>query len=87
MKLLGKSKREPRIEFGDRCVTACDATCIAEAERDRMFENLLRYGIPAAMTTATTAMAGCVPLAAPALSNEEAEATARLFAALGDPLA
>jgi ArsR family transcriptional regulator len=30
-------------------------------------------------------MAGCVPLAAPALSNEEAEATARLFAALGDP--
>jgi ArsR family transcriptional regulator len=37
------------------------------------------------MTGATTAMAGCVPLAAPALSNEEAEATARLFAALGDP--
>lgn len=37
------------------------------------------------MTGATTAMAGCVPLATPALSNEEAEATARLFAALGDP--
>ena len=37
------------------------------------------------MTDATTAVAGCVPLAAPALSNEEAEATARLFAALGDP--
>ena len=37
------------------------------------------------MPGATTAMAGCVPLAAPALSNEEAEATARLFAALGDP--
>jgi len=33
----------------------------------------------------STAVAGCVPLAAPALSNEEAEATARLFAALGDP--
>lgn len=37
------------------------------------------------MTGATTAVAGCVPLAAPALSNEEAEATARLFCALGDP--
>jgi len=37
------------------------------------------------MTDMTTAVAGCVPLAAPALSNEEAEATARLFAALGDP--
>ena len=37
------------------------------------------------MTDATTAVAGCVPLAAPALSNEEAEATAKLFAALGDP--
>jgi len=37
------------------------------------------------MTGATTAVAGCVPLAAPALSDEEAEATARLFAALGDP--
>jgi ArsR family transcriptional regulator, arsenate/arsenite/antimonite-responsive transcriptional repressor len=37
------------------------------------------------MTAATTAVAGCVSLAAPALSNEEAEATANLFAALGDP--
>jgi ArsR family transcriptional regulator len=37
------------------------------------------------MTDATTAVAGCVSLAAPALSNDEAEATARLFAALGDP--
>ena len=37
------------------------------------------------MNDATTAVAGCVSLAAPALSNEEAEATARLFAALGDP--
>ncbi len=30
-------------------------------------------------------MAGCVSLSAPTLSSEEAEATARLFAALGDP--
>jgi ArsR family transcriptional regulator len=37
------------------------------------------------MTGTTTAVAGCVPLAAPALSSEEAEATARLFASLGDP--
>ena len=37
------------------------------------------------MTEATTAVAGCVSLAAPALSSEEAEATAALFAALGDP--
>jgi len=43
MKLLGK-RRGTKDEFGDRCVTACDATCIAEAERDRIFENLLRYG-------------------------------------------
>ena len=37
------------------------------------------------MTDVTTAVAGCVSLAAPALSNEEADATAKLFAALGDP--
>ena len=37
------------------------------------------------MTTAPTAVDGCVSLAAPTLSSEEAEATARLFAALGDP--
>jgi ArsR family transcriptional regulator len=37
------------------------------------------------MTDATTAVSGCAALAASALSNEEAEATARLFAALGDP--
>ena len=41
--------------------------------------------IPAAMSELLTAVAGCAALAAPALSNEEAEATARLFAALGDP--
>ncbi len=37
------------------------------------------------MTAAPTAVAGCVSLAAPTLSGEEADATARLFAALGDP--
>ena len=37
------------------------------------------------MTETTTAVAGCVSLSAPTLSSEEAEATARLFAALGDP--
>ena len=37
------------------------------------------------MTDTMTAIAGCAALAAPVLSNEEAEATARLFAALGDP--
>ena len=31
------------------------------------------------------AVACCVPLAAPALSDEEAQATAELFRALGDP--
>jgi ArsR family transcriptional regulator len=33
----------------------------------------------------STAISGCAALAASTLSNEEAEATARLFAALGDP--
>ena len=37
------------------------------------------------MNETLTAIAGCVPLATPTLSNEEAEATAELFAALGDP--
>ena len=37
------------------------------------------------MNETLTAIAGCAALAAPALSNDEAEATARLFAALGDP--
>ncbi len=37
------------------------------------------------MTELLAAVAGCAPLAAASLSNEEAEATARLFAALGDP--
>jgi ArsR family transcriptional regulator len=39
----------------------------------------------AGTTTEPTAITGCAPLAAPVLSNEEAEATARLFAALADP--
>jgi ArsR family transcriptional regulator len=37
------------------------------------------------MSTGSTAVASCVPLAAPALSDEEAQATAGLFAALADP--
>lgn len=37
------------------------------------------------MSETSTAVAGCVPLAEPSLSDEEAEATAKLFAALGDP--
>ena len=37
------------------------------------------------MNETLTAIAGCAPLATPALSDEEAEATAELFAALGDP--
>jgi len=37
------------------------------------------------MTDETTAVAGCVPLAAPALSNEEAAANSLAVAALGDP--
>jgi ArsR family transcriptional regulator len=36
-------------------------------------------------TMEPTAITGCAPLDTPALSNEEAEATARLFAALADP--
>ena len=39
----------------------------------------------AAIHETSTAVDSCAALAAPALSNEEAEATARLFAALGDP--
>ena len=37
------------------------------------------------MTTALDPVACCAPLAAPVLSAEEAEATAALFRALGDP--
>jgi hypothetical protein len=44
MRLLGKNKKARRIEFCDRCANACDATCIVEGERDRIFESLLRYG-------------------------------------------
>jgi len=35
--------------------------------------------------SATEAVSCCAPLAAPALSDEQAEATAALFRALGDP--
>jgi ArsR family transcriptional regulator len=37
------------------------------------------------MTETLTAIACCAPLAAPALSRDEAVATAKLFQALGDP--
>src|SRR6266700_3262125 len=37
------------------------------------------------MTSAPAAIACCAPLAAPDLSDEEAEATAELFRSLGDP--
>src|SRR5215204_5106565 len=37
------------------------------------------------MRTETIAIACCAPLSAPMLSDEEAEATAALFRALGDP--
>ena len=37
------------------------------------------------MTQATEPVACCAPLAASALSDEEAEATAAVFRALGDP--
>jgi hypothetical protein len=44
MKLNHEERKALRIEFCERCATACDATCIAENERNRIFENLLRYG-------------------------------------------
>lgn len=44
MNLFRRDKSEPRIELCERCAIACDATCIAENERNRIFENLLRYG-------------------------------------------
>ncbi|MGD0715666.1 MAG: metalloregulator ArsR/SmtB family transcription factor [Gaiellaceae bacterium] len=37
------------------------------------------------MSAALAPIACCAPLAGPALSDDEAEATARLFRALGDP--
>jgi hypothetical protein len=44
MNLFRRDIGELRIELCERCATACDATCTAENERDRIFENLLRYG-------------------------------------------
>ena len=40
MKLLSKEKKGPRLELYERCAIACDVTCIAEGERDRIFWNL-----------------------------------------------
>lgn len=37
------------------------------------------------MNETATVISACVPLSTPTVSDEEAEATARLFAALGDP--
>jgi hypothetical protein len=44
MKLFQRTTDKPRLELCERCATACDATCIAELERNRIFENMLRYG-------------------------------------------
>ncbi|MGA9761193.1 MAG: hypothetical protein WBQ14_02060 [Gaiellaceae bacterium] len=44
MNLFHTSKGESRIELCERCASACDAACIAEYERERIFQNLLRYG-------------------------------------------
>jgi hypothetical protein len=44
MKHTDEGRNEVGLELCERCASACDAVCIAEAERDRFFENLLRYG-------------------------------------------
>lgn len=44
MKLLSKEKEGPRLELNENYAIACDMTCIAEGERDRVFWNLLSYG-------------------------------------------
>ncbi len=41
--------------------------------------------VPGMTSTPSAAIACCAPLAAPTLGEEEAEATAELFRALGDP--
>ncbi|MGD0166422.1 MAG: hypothetical protein ABSC51_03915 [Gaiellaceae bacterium] len=45
MKLNNEEKRALVAEFCERCAIACDATCVAEGERDRIIQNLLRYGL------------------------------------------
>ena len=44
MKLLNKEKEGPRLELYECLAIACDVTCIAVGERDRVFWNLLPYG-------------------------------------------
>ena len=44
VKLLSKEKEGPRLELNEYYAIACDMTCIAEGERDRVFWNLLSYG-------------------------------------------
>ena len=45
VKLLSKEKKGHRLELYERCAIACDMTCIAEGERDRIFWNLPPHGI------------------------------------------
>ena len=44
MKPVNEEKKELRLEFCERCAIICDAACTAEEERDRTFQNMLRYG-------------------------------------------
>ncbi len=43
MKLSRNEARDATIERCG-CASACDGACIAQAEQDKMFQNLLRYG-------------------------------------------
>lgn len=45
MRLNHEEKKTIRLEFCESCATACDAVCIAEAERDRIFQRLLVSGL------------------------------------------
>jgi hypothetical protein len=45
MKLASTEKREMRVEVCERCAQVCDTTCIAETQRDRIFERMLQYGV------------------------------------------
>jgi len=44
VKPVNEEKKELRLEFCERCAIICDAACTAEEERDRTFQNMLRYG-------------------------------------------
>lgn len=41
---IGKSEWREASSVICSCGALCDAACIAEAEREKMFQNLLRYG-------------------------------------------